>query len=264
MSRRRKKQYYVVIQGRQPGIYDKWYGEGGAAEQVENLSESVFKGFYTREEAVAWMREIGAEDLLDELGLVAEQRPVMRTQDEEKPSVVGTVDVQIYTDGAATGNPGPGGYGVVLLHPKGRKELSGGFRRTTNNRMELLACIMGLDALKYPCSVNLFSDSKYVVDAINEEWVQRWQEKGWYRTKSRRVANVDLWIQLLQRCEKHSMTFHWVQGHAGDELNERCDQLATEAAQQPDLPPDTAYEGGYTQLLSPSLGKKLPLFGEDE
>lgn len=144
--------------------------------------------------------------------------------------------VQIYTDGAARGNPdGPGGYGTVLeyVDPKGElhvKELSQGYVRTTNNRMELMAVIAGLEALNRPCEVELYSDSKYVVDAFNQHWIDGWLKKGWKRGKNEPVKNVDLWKRLLKAKEIHQVTFHWVKGHDGHKQNERCDTLATTAA----------------------------------
>ena len=150
--------------------------------------------------------------------------------------------ITIYTDGSAIGNPGPGGYGIVLRYGEHRRELSGGFRWTTNNRMEILAAIEALRALKEPCTVTLHSDSQYLVDAITKGWVRRWQSKGWMRTKKERALNVDLWLELLPLLEKHDVTFVWVRGHAGNPDNERCDVLAKRAAAQQDLPPDEVYE----------------------
>jgi ribonuclease HI len=150
--------------------------------------------------------------------------------------------ITIHTDGSAIGNPGPGGYGVVLRYGKHVRELTGGFRRTTNNRMEILAAIEGLRALKEPCAVTLHSDSQYLVDAINKGWVEQWQAKGWMRTKKERALNVDLWLQLLPLLEKHDVTFVWVRSHVGNPDNERCDVLAKQAAAQKNLPPDEVYE----------------------
>jgi ribonuclease HI len=158
----------------------------------------------------------------------------------------GKRSVTIYTDGGALGNPGPGGYGAVLLYGEHRKEISGGFRKTTNNRMELLACIEALKALKYPCCVTLHSDSRYVVDGIEKGWAKRWRSKGWMRNKEEAAKNADLWARLLSLCETHKVAFKWVKGHAGDKENERCDALANTTAMQPDLPPDTNYEQGRT------------------
>lgn len=149
--------------------------------------------------------------------------------------------VTIYTDGACSGNPGPGGYGVVLLYGSARKELSEGYRLTTNNRMEVLAVIKGLEALKEPCQVTLYSDSKYVVDAITKGWVTRWKAKGWYRNAKEKASNVDLWERLLIQLERHEVEFCWVKGHADNPGNERCDELARMAIANGDLKEDTNY-----------------------
>jgi len=151
-------------------------------------------------------------------------------------------EVDIYTDGACQGNPGPGGYGVVLLSGEHRKELSSGYRRTTNNRMELLAVIEGLAALNEKCKVRVYSDSKYVVDALAKGWAVKWRKNGWMRNKQEAAINPDLWERLLDLCQGHVMTYHWVKGHSGNRENERCDRLATQAAAQPNLPPDEPYE----------------------
>ena len=149
--------------------------------------------------------------------------------------------VKIYTDGAARGNPdGPGGYGSVLeyVDPKGKlhvKELSRGYVRTTNNRMELMAVIAGLEVLNRPCTVEVYSDSQYVVNAFNQHWVDSWIKKGWKRGKNEPVKNIDLWKRLLQVKEPHNVSFYWVKGHDGHPQNERCDQLATTAADGDDL-----------------------------
>jgi len=150
--------------------------------------------------------------------------------------------VTIYTDGSALGNPGPGGYGVVLLSPPHhRKELSGGFRLTTNNRMELMAACVGLEALKVDgCDVTIYSDSKYVVDAVSKGWVFGWERKGFSGKK-----NPDLWMRFLATCRRHTVRFVWVKGHNGTPENERCDQLAVAAASGAHgapLAPDPGYQ----------------------
>ena len=150
--------------------------------------------------------------------------------------------VEIYTDGGCEPNPGPGGYGVVLVHPKKRAEASGGFRLTTNNRMEILAAIKGLEMLKLPCNVTLYSDSQYLVDAMMKGWAVAWKKKDWWRTNQERAANIDLWEALLALCQKHRVEFRWVRGHAGNVENERCDQLSMEARRKPNLPADEGYE----------------------
>lgn len=151
------------------------------------------------------------------------------------------MQVKIYTDGSARGNPdGPGGYGTVLeyIDTKGElhtKEISQGYKRTTNNRMELMAAIVGLEALNRPCEVELYSDSQYLVNAFNQHWIEGWIKKGWKRGKNEPVKNVDLWKRLLKAKEPHQVTFHWVKGHDGHPQNERCDTLATTAADGNDL-----------------------------
>ncbi len=148
----------------------------------------------------------------------------------------GKMKVEIYTDGAARGNPdGPGGYGCVLRYkaPDGKlheREYSEGFKKTTNNRMELMAAIVGLEKLIKPCSVTLYSDSKYLIDAFNQHWIDGWIKRGWKRGKNEEVKNVDLWKRLLAAAKPHDIEFVWVKGHDGFELNERCDILATTAA----------------------------------
>ena len=147
--------------------------------------------------------------------------------------------VEIYTDGSARGNPeGPGGYGAILRYtdPKGtvhERELSGGYRRTTNNRMELMAAIAGLEALTKPCEVTLSSDSQYLVKAFTDHWIDGWQKKGWMRTKTEPVKNIDLWKRLLAAMTPHRVSWVWVRGHNGHAFNERCDRLATAAADGP-------------------------------
>lgn len=138
--------------------------------------------------------------------------------------------VDIYTDGACSGNPGPGGYGVILNYKGTRRELSGGEAATTNNRMELMAVITGLEALKEPCEVTLYSDSKYIIDAIQQRWVYKWKANGWMRNKKDPALNPDLWQRLLEQLERHQVNFVWVKGHAGHPENERCDALAVAAA----------------------------------
>lgn len=156
--------------------------------------------------------------------------------------------VNIYTDGSARGNPdGPGGYGTILSYtdPQGQehiREYSGGFKKTTNNRMELMAAIIGLEALNKPCDVTLYSDSQYVVKAFNDHWIDGWIKKGWKRGKNEPVKNVDLWKRLLKAKEPHNVSFVWVKGHHGHVQNERCDQLATSAADGDVLDVDTGLE----------------------
>jgi ribonuclease HI len=150
--------------------------------------------------------------------------------------------VTLYTDGACSNNPGPGGYGVVLIYDSHRRELSKGYRKTTNNRMEILAAIAGLEALKEPCRVALYSDSQYLVNAIEKGWAERWQANGWMRNKKEKAVNPDLWERLLKLCSIHDIKFEWVRGHAGHNENERCDALATSAVRGENLEIDEGYE----------------------
>ncbi len=157
--------------------------------------------------------------------------------------------VAIYTDGACSGNPGPGGYGAVLICGKHRKELSGGFRLTTSVRMEIMAAIAGLEALKTKCRVTVCSDSRILVNSMSKGWARKWRANAWGTR-----ANADLWKRLLERCEQHEVEFIWVEGHAGHPENELADGLSTKAARQNNLAVDTAYEKGETEI------KPLTLF----
>ena len=161
--------------------------------------------------------------------------------------------VEIYTDGACEGNPGPGGIGAVIFDTGNRRELSQGYRLTTNNRMEILAVIAGLEALQELSKVRIYSDSKYVVDAMTQGWVENWKASDWVRKGGRRVPNADLWKRLLPLVERHAVSFEWVKGHAGDTNNERADRLSYRAIENSDLLED---EGYLRQLeleqLSPS------------
>jgi len=134
--------------------------------------------------------------------------------------------VTIYTDGACSGNPGPGGWGAILRYQGNEKELSGGAAQTTNNRMELLGVISALQALKEPCVVELYSDSKYVIDALEKGWAQGWKRRGWIKADKKPALNSDLWELLLELVSRHEMHYHWVKGHAENEFNNRCDRLA--------------------------------------
>lgn len=269
----KKKQYYVVVNGRKPGIYSKWFGVGEAAEQVEGFPEAVYKGFYTRDEAISWLKEFPIETLLrlapnlveyvtKDKSLSVPLTPMQLTPMQGTQSHRTTDDdlsqekVIIYTDGGAIGNPGAGGYGVVLKYKGHRKELSGGFRLTTNNRMEILACVEGLRALKHKSDVIVYSDSQYVVNSMSKGWAKRWKAKGWMRNDKEKAENPDLWEQLLELCTYHNVEFRWVKGHNGTVENERCDQLAMEAARKKDLPADVVYENSkpkrFASLFSAS------------
>ena len=145
--------------------------------------------------------------------------------------------VTVYTDGSSRGNPGPGGYGTLLFYTDQygethKLELSGGYKKTTNNRMELMGVISAFEALNRPCDVDVYSDSQYVVNAFEKHWIEGWVKRGWKTASKEPVKNVDLWCRLLQALGPHDVRFHWVKGHAGHEHNERCDELATLAADE--------------------------------
>jgi len=154
-----------------------------------------------------------------------------------------TKDVEIYTDGACSGNPGPGGYGAVIIYKNKRREISQGFKITTNNRMEILAVIEALKILNRPCNINLYSDSKYLIDAITKGWLKKWQENNWHRNKKDSVLNIDLWKELLNLLELHNINFIWVKGHNNNKENERCDFLARQAIKSHNLKIDNNYLG---------------------
>jgi ribonuclease HI len=236
-----KKKYYAVAVGRQPGIYTQWFGDAGAQAQVVGFQRAVYKGFPTREEALSFIRDRRS-------GKKTSVHPSRQTRTRStatsaaKPDACLADRIVIYTDGSSLGNPGPGGYGVVIASSGGNRELSGGFRKTTNNRMELLACIVGLEQLETSSAVALYSDSRYVVDGISKGWAKKWRRNNWRKSTGERALNIDLWERLLSLCDRHAVHFVWVKGHAGNPGNERCDQLATQAANRPNLPIDTGYE----------------------
>ena len=234
------KKYYAVRNGREPGIYRTW---AECKAQVDGYANAQYKGFTSLEEAEAYLgnaktnepaaaskKKAGVGHGIDE----ATALDMLETSD-------GLKHVVIYTDGACLGNPGRGGYGIVLLHGKERKEFSKGFRLTTNNRMEMLACIVGLQGLKSPCAVTLYSDSQYVINSMTKGWALRWRKNKWKRNGAD-VPNSDLWAKMLDLCEKHQVKFNWVRGHTGNKENERCDQLARQAALSFDMEIDSVYE----------------------
>lgn len=236
-----KKKFYAVGVGQVPGIYETWAGPGGAEAQVKGFPGARYKGFSSLDDAQTWMNEFtGTWERKKETPLN------MDDENADDETAANGKDIRIYTDGGCINNPGPGGYGVVLLRGNKRIELSGGFRHTTNNRMELTACIEGLKHLETRSSVVIFSDSRYVVNGIEKGWAKRWRSKGWMRTPDQPAENADLWRQLLDLCDTHDVEFSWVRGHAGNPENERCDKLATRAAAGTDLSRDTAFETNRT------------------
>lgn len=233
------KKFYAVARGKQPGIYTTWFGASGAEVQIRGFTGARYKGFTTREEAEQWLKDpaiLSQTSLRDTSGVPQEAK------------VLPPGKIAIYTDGGCRGNPGPGGYGAIVDDGEKRTELFGGYRLTTNNRMELMACIAALEALKKPADVVLYSDSSYVVNGIGKGWARKWQGQNWMRTKSEAAENADLWSRLLELCDRHRVQFVWVKGHAGHPENERCDQLATGAADSADLEEDRPYVEGRTKL----------------
>lgn len=234
------KKYYAVAIGRNPGVYTQWFGKSGAHTQIDGFQGARYKGFATIEEARAFVREHSNEKKKVTLGKKNGGR--FKSTQKEVSKVDCSGREIIYTDGSSLGNPGPGGYGVVIPGKGEDREFSGGFRKTTNNRMELLACIVGLEEMGAPTSVALYSDSRYVVDGMTKGWAKAWRKRGWRKSNGEPAMNIDLWKRLLDLCEKHDVRFVWVKGHAGNPGNERCDRVAVEAASQPNLPPDKGYE----------------------
>ncbi len=225
-----KKKFYAVATGRRPGIYHSW---PQAEAQVKGVEGAKFKGFFTMHEAESWLKD-----------------PVYRVAPKtNKVNKIAATDIEaptgkiiIYTDGGSINNPGPGGYGAVILYNDECIELSGGYRLTTNNRMELMGCIAALrklDVLNKP--VVLYSDSSYVVNGISKGWAAKWRKNGWRKANKEPALNTDLWSELLDLTKGLDISFNWVKGHSGNPLNERCDKLAVSTARRSGLPEDIGY-----------------------
>ncbi len=241
------KKYYAVAKGRNPGIYSAWFGPGGAEAQIRGVAGARYKGFPSIEEARQWM---------EEQRVAQPSKRKKQTHGLPEPEDAAPGRVMVYTDGGSLGNPGPGGYGVVIVDGNERTELARGFRLTTNNRMELMACIAALEALGPGSEVVLHSDSRYVVDGVSKGWAGKWRANNWMRTRNEAAENADLWARLLDLCDLHRVRFVWVRGHAGHEENERCDALARGAAAGEDLAEDSAYVEGRTRSPYPLFGEK--------
>jgi ribonuclease HI len=226
--------YYAVRCGHKPGIYRSWEE---CRRQVEGYSNAEYKRFASMDEAGHYLTGNARPKPAEPVQINLTKPP----RDES-----GLKEVTIYADGACMGNPGPGGYGAIITFGERRKELSAGFRLTTNNRMEILGCIAGLSALKEPCDVTVYSDSRYVVNTMTKSWAIRWKKNEWKRKDAggemKDALNKDLWIQMLELCDKHRVQFKWIRGHSGNEGNERCDALARAAAEADSLGVDAAYE----------------------
>ncbi len=222
--------YYAVAQGRKTGIFTSW---PEAEQQVKGFAKAVYKSFNARQEAEAFLEN-------PHLASRSHKARSGKARSLPAPEETYPADtIVVYTDGGAIGNPGPGGYGVVI---KERRELSGGYKLTTNNRMELLAVIEALKLLqeeKKP--IVLHSDSAYVMNGLNKGWARNWKKNHWIKSNGDPALNADLWAILLNLLPGLDICFQWVKGHAGNPLNERCDQLATQAARDSGLPDDSGY-----------------------
>jgi ribonuclease HI len=225
-----KKKFYAVACGKKPGIYTSW---PEAEAQVKGFGGAKYKGFPSHQEAEAWMANPQwGQKIKSQKKKVTHEHPV---------SVEGRTE--IYSDGGAINNPGPGGYGVVVLENNEARELTGGYLHTTNNRMELMGCIQGIEALaSHTKPVALFSDSKYVVNGISKGWAKGWRKRGWLKSDGNPALNSDLWGRLLDLIDGLDITFHWVKGHTGHPLNERCDQLAVQSARGSNQVEDKGYK----------------------
>lgn len=236
------KKIYVVAKGRNPGVYKAWTGAGQAQEQVQGVAGAKYKSFASPVDAKAWAQTIEGvhPSVLDALDGVKGGGPGSADEYEDALKCGAAV---VFSDGGSQGNPGPGGYGCVVLYGDTRQEFSAGFRQTTNNRMEIMGCIAGLEAMRDADAPKILvvSDSRYVVDAMMQGWAKRWRARQWMRNETEPAKNSDLWERLLDFCEGENVTFRWVKGHAGSSENERCHDLAVEAAVEDDLPLDPGF-----------------------
>ena len=225
-----KIKFYAVAAGRRCGIFTDW---PSAEAQVKGFAGARYKSFASRQEAEAWLdNPVYPKKESDK----KEARPIT-AQAEQRPGAV-----IVFTDGGCINNPGPGGYGVVILANGERQELSGGYRLTTNNRMESMAAVVALEKLQgCKTAIDLYSDSSYLVNGVVKGWAKKWRGNGWLKADGGAALNVDLWQRLLELIDTLDVRFHWVKGHNGNEGNERCDQLAVAAARQADLPVDPGY-----------------------
>lgn len=227
-----KKKFYAVAAGRKVGIYTDW---SSAEKQVKGFAGAKYKSFPTEIEAKQWLKDPVYEKNLNKK---RSQNAGISAEKNITPD-----GVVVYTDGGSINNPGPGGFGIVIEEKGTQREMSGGFRLTTNNRMEMMAAIVALKELQGRNKrIHLFSDSSYLVNGVTKGWARKWQKNGWRKSDGQEALNRDLWEQLLLLLQKQKITFHWVKGHAGNPLNERCDQLAVAAAKSRPTEVDTEYE----------------------
>ncbi|MFA5518116.1 MAG: ribonuclease HI [Spirochaetota bacterium] len=221
------KKFYAVKRGRKPGIYFNW---ADAKAEIDGFQGAVYKGFVSLKDAEEWLNSAAFN--------------TSQTKNSHTPRLDSNTDgITIYTDGGSLGNPGPGGYGAVIIYNNEKKEISGGFRVTTNNRMELMgviAALRELDPKDKP--VTIYSDSSYVVNGINKGWAKSWEKNNWIKSNKEPAINPDLWSELLKLVKPLNVSFVWVKGHSGNPLNERCDELAKSSASKSNLPVDKGYK----------------------
>lgn len=225
-----KKKFYAVAVGRKTGVFTDW---ASAEQQVKGFAGAKYKSFPSEQEARSWMDDPVYEKKVSKPN---KSNPVTKVN-------FGKDDIVIHTDGGSINNPGPGGYGAVVEIDGERHEYSGGFRLTTNNRMEMTAALVALKKVgETKRKIHIFSDSSYLVNGIQKGWARKWQSKGWKKSDGQDAVNIDLWKNLLDLLDSLNVTFHWVKGHAGHELNERCDKLAVAAARNEPTTIDAGYE----------------------
>lgn len=225
-----KKKFYAVAVGRTKGVFTDW---ATTERQVKGFAGAKYKSFSTEQEALSWLTD---PVYAKKAGKTSTHKPAAEVRLEKD-------DIVVYTDGGSIHNPGPGGYGAVVEIHGTRREYSGGFRLTTNNRMEMKAAIVALTELgETKQKIHLFSDSSYLVNGVQKGWARGWKARGWKKSDGQEAVNIDLWQQLLDLLDSLDVTLHWVKGHAGHELNERCDQLAVAAARNAPADIDTGYE----------------------
>lgn len=230
------KKFYAVAKGWKTGIYNNW---PDAKEQIEGFSGALYKGFTTYETAQEWLKHPGYGS-----GAGAPRADSLNIRSNRNNTSPHKGEVMIYSDGGCINNPGPGGYGIVQIYGDSRKELTGGFKYTTNNRMELMGVIVALKNLEYrDVPVTIYTDSSYVVNGIEKGWAKKWKKNNWIKSNKEPAINPDLWKELLDLVESLNVKFEWVKGHAGNPLNERCDELAVTSARRGNLPEDKGYKG---------------------
>lgn len=238
-----KKKFYAVAVGGKKNIYTDW---ATTEKQVKGVAGAKYKSFPTRQEAESWLQNpvYSKKPQTGPGRNGAVKKP--QTSAGAKPKAAAGIPadaIVVYTDGGAINNPGPGGYGIVICDGTTRREISGGYRLTTNNRMEMTACIVALrEVIGLGRPIVLFSDSSYLVNGVEKGWARSWRRRGWRKSDGAPALNPDLWSELLDLLEEGKVELRWVKGHAGNELNERCDQLAVAAARSTGLPADRAYE----------------------